>query len=205
VDETQAIAQLKQGDINGLEALVYLYQLKAIRAACLIVGDQSLAEDIVQRAFLRAAERIDTFDAQRSFGPWFLRSVVNDAIKAVSRQKRVVPLDSENFEETLDLVDPTPMPEELVESEETRQAVWQAVKQLPAKQRAAIVMLYYLGMPEDQMMEELHGPLGTIKWWLFSARQRLKKKLNHDDIFENSTTAGWGTRHGDDREMEDKP
>ena len=205
MDEIQAIAYLKQGDIIGLETLVYLYQIKALRAACLIAGDQSLAEDIVQKAFLRAAERIDQFDTQRPFGPWFIRSVVNDAIKAVDRQKQVISLDAGDCEETLDLLDPTPLPDEWVESEETRQAVWLAVKQLPAKQRAAIVLRYYLEMPEEGITEELKSPMGTVKWWLYAARQRLRRKLAHAEISENPAAPEQGSHEDHDRAMEDKP
>ena len=82
MEEQKAIARLKRGDISGLEALVRKYQVQAVRAAYLIIRDRALAEDIVQAAFLRAYERIGQFDAGRPFGPWFLRSVVNDAVKA---------------------------------------------------------------------------------------------------------------------------
>ena len=177
MNEKQAITRLKQGDLAGLEVLVRSYQLQAIRAASLITGDRSLAEDIVQNAFLRAAERIGQFDAERPFGPWFLRSVVHDAIKAAQRQKRQVSLDDEQDGEPLDLADPAPLPEELVEAEETRRAVWRALEQLPPNQRATIVLRYYLDMSEDEMTEELNNPAGTIKWWLHIARQRLERRL----------------------------
>ncbi|MEA4907472.1 MAG: sigma-70 family RNA polymerase sigma factor [Chloroflexi bacterium] len=177
MDEQQAIAYLKRGDPGGLEVLVELYQLQALRAACLITGDRPLAEDIVQNAFLRAAQRIEQFDDQRPFGPWFLRSVINDALKAVERQKRLLSLEGEGEDEALELVDGTPLPEELVERAETRQALWQALEQLPPRQRAAIVLRYYLGMSEADMAGELDGPAGTVKWWLHSARQRLRRLL----------------------------
>ena len=47
MDERQAIARLKQGDLGGLEFLVRTYQLQALHAAYLIVQDRDLAEDIV--------------------------------------------------------------------------------------------------------------------------------------------------------------
>ena len=177
MDEKQAVAHLKQGDLRGLEALVYQYQLQALRAACLIVSDQALAEDIVQAAFIRAGERIGQFDSQRPFGPWFLRSVVNDALKAANGQKRFVSLDAMDCEGAPGLSDPAALPEEIIETEETVQAVWRAVSSLPPKQRATIVLRYYLDLSEDEMTEELNGPQGTIKWWLYAARQRLKKLL----------------------------
>ena len=62
LEEQQAISRLKQGDLGGLEILVRHYQVKAVYAAYLIVRDLKLAEDIVQSAFLQAAQKIHQFD-----------------------------------------------------------------------------------------------------------------------------------------------
>jgi DNA-directed RNA polymerase specialized sigma24 family protein len=72
VTELEAIDRLKHGDIGGLEAIVKTYQLRATRAAYLVVGDWQTAEDVVQAAFLQVYERIDQFDASRPFAPWFV-------------------------------------------------------------------------------------------------------------------------------------
>ena len=177
MDEKQAIAHLKQGEVNGLEVLVHLYQVQAVRAACMVAGDLALAEDIVQDAFIRAGARIDQFDEKRPFGPCFLRSVVNDAIKAANRQKRIISLESVDCEEAGGLIDPAPLPEERFDSAETSQAIWKAISQLSPDERAAIVLRYYLDMSETEMANELNRPAGTIKWWLFAARKRLEKLL----------------------------
>jgi RNA polymerase sigma-70 factor (ECF subfamily) len=178
VDEKRAIARLKKGDISGLETLVYKYQLQAIRTVGLITGDGAMAEDIVQSAFIRVAERISQFDDRRLFWPWFLRSVIHDAIKAANRQKRLVSLDADENEESIDLVDPMPCPEEIIERAETTRAVQSALERIPPNQRAVVVMRYYLGMSEAEIAEALHGPIGTVKWWLHAARQRLLRMLS---------------------------
>ncbi len=85
MEEQEAIARLKRGDVGGLEALVHKYQVKAVRTAYLVVRDRALAEDIVQAAFLRAYERIGQFDAGRPFGPWFLRSVAYEFLRLTAR------------------------------------------------------------------------------------------------------------------------
>jgi len=182
MEERQAIARLKQGDPGGLEVLVRYYQVQAVRAAYLIVRDRALAEDIVQAAFLRAYERIAQFDPKRSFGPWFLRSVVNDAIKAVTRRERQISLESPTEDEDLTLADlladPNPGPADLAETAEVREVVWNALGQLSSAQRAAIVLRYYLDLSEAEMTLELDTPLGTIKWRLHAARERLRALLS---------------------------
>lgn len=176
--DQQAITRLKQGDLGGLDALVERYQLQAVRTACLITGDRRLAEDIVQNTFIRAAQRISQFDDRRPFGPWFLRSVVNDAVKAAKRQKRQLPLDDSENEETPDLLDPAPLPEEQVETEETRRVVWQALQKLPPNQRGAVILRYYLDLSESELAAQMKSPMGTVKWWLHAARSRLRRLLH---------------------------
>lgn len=178
MEEQQAIARLKQGDLAGLEALVKQYQALAVHTAYLIVADRSLAEDIVQSAFLKAAEKIEKFDAQRPFRPWFLRMVVNDCLKAAHRQQRNPSLDEPSSAVLAWLTDPTPGPEQLVETNELRQSVWDALQQLSPEQRAVIVQRHFLEMDEAEMAHELQRPPSTVKWWLHTGRERLKTLLS---------------------------
>jgi len=175
MQERHAIARLKRGDINGLEILVQMYQVRAVRAAALITHDRALAEDLVQAAFIRAYERIHQFDDSRSFEPWFLRSVVNDAVKVMARRRPESSLDDQADQH--ELADPAPGPDELLEQAETEQAVWAALGQLPPEQRAVIVLRYYLGLSEAEIADHQASPPGTIKWRLHTARERLRTLL----------------------------
>ena len=181
MEERQAIARLQKGDLSGLETLVECYQVRALQAACLIVQDRALAEDIVQNAFIIVAEKIHQYDSERPFGPWFFRSVVNASIKTANRQKRQVSLKEstpgEDFTLADLLTDPSSLPEEWLEQEENRSCVQQAVDQLPADQKAVIVMRYFLEMSEAEMAGEMKRPRSTIKYWLRTAREQLKRLL----------------------------
>ena len=181
LEEKLAIARLKQGDLDGMEALVKRHQVRAVSAAYLIVRDPKLAEDIVQEAFLHAAEKIDQFDESRPFGPWFLRSVINASTKAVQKQKRFIPLEGTREEEISKvadwLIDPDPRPEQIIETQETRQIVWKALAELTAEQRAVVVMRHFLEMSEAEMTDRLDRPLTTIRWRLKTARNQLRKIL----------------------------
>jgi RNA polymerase sigma-70 factor (ECF subfamily) len=181
LDERQALRLLKQGQVAGLETLVQLYQLRALRAAYLVLRDRAQAEDVVQAAFLRAYDRIAQFDLSRPFGPWFLRSVVNAAIKAAVRQSRWVALDEDDDDDASAwasrLADPAPGPEAQAERAEARAAVWRALGQLSPAQRGAIVLRYYLDLSEGEMAARLERSPGTIKWTLHAARERLRGLL----------------------------
>jgi RNA polymerase sigma-70 factor (ECF subfamily) len=199
MEERQAIARLQQGDLNGLEVLVKRYQVQAVQAASLIVQDKALAEDIVQNAFIVAAEKIQQYDPQRPFGPWFFRSVVNASIKAAKARQRLVSLEEKR--EVGDaplaelLADTRPQPDEWFEREEIREQVWQALDRLPVDQKAVIVMRYFLDMNESDMTEQLQRPKSTIKYLLREAKKHLRRFLtpwsaNHKSAPEQSQTLG---------------
>ena len=153
-DERHAIERLRRGDIGGLETFVRQYQLRATRAAYLIVRDRQLAEDIVCDAFLRCYERIQQF----------LRAVVNDALKAANRRTRHVSLnrrstlDSPTFGELL--ASPDPGPDVQAQFAELRHEVQEALERLTPRQRSAIVLHYFVGLSGPEIATELSSPLG---------------------------------------------
>ncbi len=178
MDEAIAIAQIKVGNVAGLRALVEMYQAEAVQAAYLITGDRAAAEDVVQTAFLRAFERIDRFESSRPFRPWFLRVVVNDALKVAARQKRHISLEGEQHAEYQALVqrlDTTRRePEEAIQRKELAEKVRQALDRLSPRQRAAVVMHYFLGLSTAEMADQLKCASGTVRWHLSAARERLR-------------------------------
>lgn len=178
-NEQQAIAQLKHGNLAGLALLVETYQVQAVHAALLIIGDRGTAEEVVQEAFLRAYRKINQFDDRRPFGPWFLRSVVNAALKTAVKQKRAESLEEpQNGSRAAEwLIDPGPGLQEIAETAEVREAIWQAMEQLSPDKRAAVVLRYFLDESENEMIQELNRPRTTVKWWLYAARQRLRQIL----------------------------
>jgi RNA polymerase sigma-70 factor (ECF subfamily) len=180
--DTHAIARLKNGDLSGLDALMAQYQLRAVRAAYLIVRDRATAEEIVQEAFVALPHKIRRFEDGRPFQPWFMRWVINDAIKVSQRNQRLVSLNGDVVDEEstlLDaLMDPNPGPEVQVMQAEADRMVWHALETLPPQERAVVVMRYYLGYSEAEMSAELGRPAGTVKWLLHMARRRLRVLLS---------------------------
>ena len=179
-DERNAIDLLRRRDIGGLETLVRRYQEQATRAAYLVVRDRQLAEDIVCDAFVRCYERIQQFDTNRPFAPWFLRIVVNDALKAAQRRARHVSLDTAlgglSFADLLP--DQVAGPDIAAERAELRRDVEVALESLTPRQRAAIVLYYFVGLSGREIADYLSSPLGTVKRRLHDGRARLRTLLS---------------------------
>lgn len=177
LEEQEAIRQLKKGDICGLEFLVARHQLKAVHAAYLITRDPGLAEDVVQDCFVRLVRSMRGFDEGRPFEPWFMRSVVNAAVKVMQRSARHVDTLTDADESLI--ADLAWGVEAQIESMELQNRIWDAMRKLSPRQRAVIVQRYFLEMSEKEMAAESGTAVGTIKWLLNAARKRL-----HDWLME---------------------
>ena len=182
MEDQIVISRLKQGDLSAVELLVKRYQVQAVHAAYAIVQDKALADDVVQAAFVKVLEKIHQYDETRPFEPWFFRIVVNDAIKAAKKQQRTISLEEQQDQSATRiakwLISPESRPEDLLEKNEMRENILNALQLLKPEQRAVIVMRYFLEMSEMEMSKKMERPLSTIKWWLRDARKRLKKLIS---------------------------
>lgn len=183
-DEMTGIQALRAGNIHGLEALVRLHQLPALRVAYNLCADPQLAEDIVSEAFLTVHEHIDRYDISRPFGPWFYRIVVNEA-RSSMRQQRRVQTGTDACALLQNRADPQSNPESDVLHGELTLALSEEIALLPEKQRETIVLRYYLDMDERTIGELLRIPVGTVKWRLFMGRKRLLRRIAATQALSN--------------------
>jgi RNA polymerase sigma-70 factor (ECF subfamily) len=179
--DRQAVCRLKNGDIGGLEFLIRQYQEKALHAAFLITHNQQMAEDVVQDTFVRIYQRVQSFDVNRPFEPYLLRSVINAAINAIEKSSNWVQLDEQvDVDSVNHLITHATKTEDIVEFNQRKKEIFSAISKLSPRQRAVIVQRYYLEMSEKEMAEVLSAAPGTVKWLLNDARQRLRVLLGSE-------------------------
>ena len=88
IEDQELLIRVQGGDAGASDALVRRHLPRARLLARRLMQDPDDADDLVQDAFLRALDRIATFDVGRAFGPWFTRLLVNTGID--HRRKRAV-------------------------------------------------------------------------------------------------------------------
>ena len=180
-DDLQSIRRLKNGDIGGLETLVSRYQVKAIRAAYLILNNTQAAEDVAQDTFLHIFKHIHNFDESRPFGPYLYRSVMNAALDAAQRDLRQEQI-AGDLKSLETLLYHSLSVEGTAEFNTLKQDIRAALENLSPRQRTAVVMRYYLEMSEKEMSEVLQIRPGTVKWYLNTARERLRILLGERNV-----------------------
>lgn len=169
----EAVLALKAGKGEGLEVLMSLYELAALRVAVTITGDRGMAEEVVAEAFIKVHGRISRYDCNRSFGPWLYGIVTNEALSAARKARN-----SQKLLAWLGRQTPvTTNPEEVVEQNELRGLMSRAVQSLPPNERAVITLRYLVDMDEKAVAGALGWPLGTVKTRLRRGRMRLRSQL----------------------------
>ena len=155
--------------------LVTRYQTGVFNVCYRILHEHGEAEDLAQESFIRAYDRIHTFDIEREFGPWIRRVAANLCLNHLESQKVTTELDDERD------ADPTQRPEAVVEIGERSEQIRMSLASLPANYRLVIELRHYREMSYDEIAEQLNIPLSDVKSYLFRARKILAEKLHAPD------------------------
>ena len=183
MDEIALVQSAQSGDLESFNTLILHYQDRVFNTALRILGDEDIAQDAAQEAFISAFRSISTFRGG-SFKAWLLRTVTNACYDELRRQKRrpTTPLEPEtNDGDEMDsprwLADPNMTPSEQSEADELEHAIQHCLDTLPADFRTVVVLADIQGMDYSEVATAAHVPLGTIKSRLARARLRLRECL----------------------------
>ena len=169
--ESRTIAAVQAGDIEQYANLVERYQAGLIIHCDRLARDRAEAEDLAQKAFIKAYEQLPSFDPTRArFSTWLYRIATNMAIDHLRRQKRQV-----SVEDIEALVPDYP--------DDTKQAalaidIRAAVAGLtPSEHRQAIEAFYWQGKSCQAIADDMHVSVNTVKSWLHRAKQQLRSVI----------------------------
>jgi RNA polymerase sigma-70 factor (sigma-E family) len=147
-----------------------------VRLATVVVGDAGLAEQVVQDAFVKLATR---WGGLRRIDnpPAYLRSMVLNGCRSDLRHRKV----GERYDarRTVGLAIATPEAEALAHAEHDRMVA--ALRRLPERQREALVLRYYLDLPEAEIAAAMRVSPGSVKTHLHRGLAALANQLGEDD------------------------
>jgi RNA polymerase sigma-70 factor (ECF subfamily) len=183
MDEPTLIRDARRGDLDAFNALVLTYQDILYNTALRILGDEELAADATQEAFISAFRALNSYRGG-SFRAWLMRTVTNACFDELRRKKRrpTTPLepeteDGDEFETPSWLADPNASPEDELDQAELEHAIQHCLENLPTDFRAVVVLADIQGLDYTEVAAVVKKPLGTIKSRLARARLRLRECL----------------------------
>lgn len=173
INEQDIIKNVCAGDLNQYGQLVERYRIGLIIHCDRLVGDRDEAEDIAQKAFIKAYEKLHDFDSDKArYSTWLYRIATNMALDVLKVQKRAVPSDMEDVE------GPGALDAALMHDETIREVRSAVLELMPPEQRRTIEAFYWEGMSYQAIANEMGVPINTVKSWMRRAKQQLRSKLS---------------------------
>lgn len=149
------------------------HSAEALRLSYLLTGDQELAQDITQDAFVRLFRRFQDLRRPVAFGAYLRRTVINlsrDHWRKVRLQRRLLGRQMKEWVEA----------ERSVSSLEVRDEIWRALQRLPYAQRATVVLRYYEDLTEREIADVMACSTGAVKSRLSRALVALRTQISED-------------------------
>jgi len=168
----------KRGDQKAQFELYRLYNAAMYNTTLRIVGDSDDAEDVMQEAFLKAFEKLDTYRGAVSFGAWLKRIVVNKALDFLRLKKEQLSL--EDAGEVGEMLDE---PIDTGEVEYRAEAIKKAIYDLPEGYRVVLSLILLEGYDHEEVSAILNISNATSRTQYHRAKKRLIEllKRNSDD------------------------
>lgn len=158
----------------NFEALYRRELAPLIALATTLTGSRDLGADLAQEALARAYRDWRTVATRDRPGAWIRRVLINLAIDAHRRRTREAA--------ALARLDPQPL---AATNEVTNDQFWTAVRALPERQRAAVVLYYVEDLPVGEIAHVLGIAPGTVKTSLFMARRSLAATLGAEEVLDD--------------------
>ena len=147
-----------------------------------ILGDRSLAEELVQEVFLKVWRSSRTFDSSRgSFSTWLYRvtrSCAVDLYRKYAHKVRPIP---DGDPHIAAVPDSSPGPQEIVDDSWLSWRVSRALEELDAAHREVIELAYFESLSQREISERTGVPIGTVKTRTARAFKRLRQELTVGD------------------------
>ena len=174
------MARVGSGDEAAFEELIERHQNAVIGTVAKMLGNSSDAEDIAQQVFIRLWKSAPRYQPTAKFTTFLFTIARNLVFNESRRRSRKKEYSIDEREDDFHLQTPDPQnvsPDQGMLHAELQKSVDQAIASLPEKQRLAVILRRYEGMPYDEIARVLELSIPAVKSQLFRARNTLREAL----------------------------
>ena len=195
LSDAEIVERLRAGDEATFTRVFEAHHPMLLRLAAAFVKSASIAEEVVQDAWVAVLDALDTFEGRSTFKTWIARIVINGAKTRAAREGRAVPLPELDLEETANepAVEPSRFygfglfnqwpdrwvetPEELVARHQIRAAIEAALEDFPPNQRAVVTLRDLEGFSAEEVCNVVNVSESNQRVLLHRGRARLRAAL----------------------------
>jgi RNA polymerase sigma-70 factor (ECF subfamily) len=177
--EIDIIRRILHGEVDAFRYFIDAYKDMAFSLVMGMIKDESIAEDVVQTAFIKAFKNLKQFKKRSKFSTWFYTIVVNEArIQLRKNKNNVVSLEEYHFKET-ELYVENPALLNLHKSDQKR-IINTVLSKLSAVENL-LMRLYYQNENSIEEIQKITGfTASKIKTGLHRARRNFNRKLTKE-------------------------
>ncbi len=166
MEEKELLERARAGDRRAMGELYETHARRVYTVVRRLVGDDHLAEDLAQEAWVRAFEKLHLFRGEAAFGTWIYRLATNVALNRLRRSSK-----RDGVEAAAELPRVVKAPDEAVVN---RRVLAIALDQLPPGYRRVLVLHDIEGWTHEEIAVSLNCSAGTSKSQLHKARARMR-------------------------------
>ena len=172
-DDRALVAAFLAGRREAFDVIVERHRRHVYQLCFRFAGSHEDAADLAQDVFVRAFKGLRNFKNESALGTWLYRVTVNACLNRVSAKRPVTePLDATQHVDRRALD-----PMRKLEQDERAVTVRRAIRRLPPKQQATLVLRVYQELSHDEIAKILGSSVGAVKANFFHALGNLKRLL----------------------------
>ena len=179
-----SLVDVQAGSRAEFAKLINAHSDQVFRLALKILGNEQDAEDVLQNTFLKAFQKIGSFEGRSNVSTWLYRIATNEALMIIRKQKPEVNIaelsneDNEEIESPIQFIDWCCLPENELLSEETRVAMDNAINELSDALRIVFILRDIEGLSIQETSQVLNLSETAVKTRLLRARLKLREQLS---------------------------
>jgi RNA polymerase sigma-70 factor, ECF subfamily len=167
------IGRIAKGDRLAMQVLFARHHVRVYRFVLRVVGNQSIAEDLISEVFLDVWRQADRFEGRSAVSTWMLAIARFKALSAI-RKRTDVALDDET---AAAIEDESDDPEVAMQKKDKSAALRKCLESLSPEHREIIDLVYYHEKSVEEVAEIVGIPENTVKTRMFYARKKLAELL----------------------------
>ena len=165
------VSEILRGNTNSYKVIIERYQVAVYNFAYRMLQDSEDAKDITQNVFIKAYQKLSSYDDSYKFFSWLYRIAVNETINFKKSKRQFEEIDESSQESVITADDRE------LELEEKAEYLNIAIAHLKNDYKILIVMKYFHGLSYQEIGQVLEQPEKKVKSRLYTARQLLKNFL----------------------------
>jgi RNA polymerase sigma-70 factor, ECF subfamily len=188
LSDEQLMARLYGPQVEAALSELYDRYIRTVYGVGIkILGDRSLAEELVQEVFLKVWRSSGTFDPSRaSFSTWLYRVTRSCALDLYRKRAHRVHQIPDGETHVVTTRDSSAGPQEVVDESWLSWRVSRALEVLDAPHKEVINLAYFEGLSQREISERSGVPLGTVKSRTASAFKKLRGELAVGDTLREA-------------------